>query len=233
MDVYWSVIESPYIPFINYSDPVPVLKDINHAIPADASKIKLMNCPAFTDLCKNTYALHIPMDYEISYKDSQATADMYDPGYFNRMVQIRDNRFSRLTSVDFKYVFFSEKQLIAEILPCFLTSNGFTDNADLIPGQMDIGKWIRPVECAYIAKSGDRTVKFHMGDAFAFIRFHTDEKIRLRKFYWSQNLDYMVNNNLRSRMYKPRFNNLQYFYRLFQQSRMRSIVLREIKQNLL
>jgi hypothetical protein len=234
MDVYWSAMDSPFIPFIKYQEPELVLKDISRQIPAGLdAQLKITNCPAFKDTCRNTYALHTPVDYELTYEGQDITTEMYDEPFFQNVVNIRDTSFQRMTSLNFKYVLFSEQEIEAEIIPCFLTSNGFTDNADLIPGKINIGKWMRPVECAYFAKLGDRTISFKEGEPFAFVRFHTDEKVRLRKFNWTARLDHIVRSNLQSRIYKPRFMNLQYYYDLFGKSNIRKTILKEINDNLL
>jgi hypothetical protein len=234
MDVYWSAIDSPFVPFIKYQEPELVLRDISKQIPAGLQpQLKITNCPAFKDSCRNTYALYTPVDYELTYEGIDITTGMYDEPFFKTVVNIRDTGFQRMTSLNFKYMFFSQQDLTAEVLPCFLTSNGFTDNADLIPGKMDIGQWIRPVECAYFAKPGDRTVRFTEGEPFAFVRFDTSEKIRLRKFAWTPKLDHIVHSNLQTRIYKPKFLNLQYYYDLFTRSGMRGVVLKEIQDNLI
>jgi len=234
MDVFWSVAECASIPHISYEEPRPVLAEISKTIPEFQNpKNRITSCPAFRDSCKNTYSLHIPIEYELTYANNDISTTMWDREFFLDVVTVRDFKYPNWTSMQFKYIFVSEGDLEIEVLPCFLTSNSFTDNADIIPGRMNIGKWFRPVECAFVVKSGSRTITFNQGDAYSFVRFLTDEKIRLRRFFMTPELNHITSSNIRAREHKRRLNPLTYFYDLYKRSHMHSKVLKEMKNNLM
>jgi hypothetical protein len=234
LDVYWSVIESESIPHISYEEPRPVLAEIAKTLPDFKNpKSRITNCPAFRDSCKNTFSLHIPIEYELEYKVNDLTTSMWDRKFFMDVVNVREPEHFRWTSLNFRYIFTAEQSLEAETLPCFLTSNPFTDNADIIPGRMDVGKWFRPIECAYVAKPGPRSIVFNQGDAYSFIRFNTEKKIRFRRFFMSPELCYQVNRNIESREYKRKLNPLSYFYNLYGRSHMHNRVMKLVKDNLM
>ena len=234
MDIYWSVVECRSIPHINYEEPRPVLAEIAKTIPEfDNPRSKITNCPSFRESCKNTFSLHIPIDYQLTYANNDIETNMWDEGFFRDVVNVREPQYPNWTSMQFKYIFASEQDLEMEMLPCFMTSNGFTDNADIIPGKMNIGKWFRPLECAFVVKNGDRTVEFNRGDAFSFVRFNTDEKIKFRRFFFNNELNHITSSNVSAREYKLKLSPLSYFYNLYERSHMHSKIMREIKSNLM
>jgi hypothetical protein len=234
MDVFWSVAECASIPHINYEEPRPVLPEISKIVPAYADvKNRITSCPAFRDVCRNTYSLHIPVEYELTFANNDVSTTLWDRQFFTDVVTVRDFKYPNWLHMQFKYVFIAESDLEMEVMPCFLTSNSFTDNADLIPGKMNISKWFRPTDCAFVVKPGDRTITFNQGDAYSFVRFHTDENIRLRRFFMTPELNHITVSNLSSRNYKRKPIPLDYFYKLYQRSFMHSKILKEVKKNLM
>ena len=62
---------------------------------------------------------------------------------------------SALFSWPTDYIFFTDtKSLEMEVYPAFMESNDFVNKANLIPGVFDIGKWYRPLDCAFHLKKG-------------------------------------------------------------------------------
>jgi hypothetical protein len=61
------------------------------------------------------------------------------------------------------------------VTPAFLHYNDFTDKTSVIPGEFDISKWVRPVECVFEIKKQTESIKILKGDAQCYFKFRSDE----------------------------------------------------------
>jgi hypothetical protein len=140
-------------------------------------------CPAYREHMKNLYALTAQFDYGLYLENDNVKTDYMDQDFFDQYVLIRSIE-SRL---------FSLKQFCIMIPDCdslsisqssaYLESNDFIESTTIIPGTFDIGKWPRPIECAFHMKSNRFDIKEN--DTMSYIKFHTDENIQFKSFYFT------------------------------------------------
>ena len=109
----------------------------------------------------------------------------------------------------------------------------------MVPGEYDIGRWCRTLESAFLIKKDVGKINIHRGDDFLYVKFHTDENIQLKKFFYTKELDEIVTSCISSRMFKGNCDGsrkdmpLEYYYNMFYESKIRTEILKHIKNNLM
>lgn len=235
MNVYWSVIilHDEISPFITYEQPKPAAESINSI---DTQSLNAWQnfkyCPAFKKQINNTFKLTFPFDYHFQFEDRNIKTNLYDQKFFDAMVVIRSLEM-RMLSLNLHYIFVSEESLEMMTAPSYMSDNEFANKTIVIPGQFDIGKWVRPLDCAFMMKKGFDTLNVNRGDEYLTVKFLTDEKVNLKKFFVSPTMANLVKQNVESRTYKKKAQTLQYYYSLYQQAKMHKLIMKEIKANLM
>ena len=191
--------------------------------------------PIFKKQVKNSFVLKSPIDYNLSFdreKDS-VSSNMYDQDFFNKVVHVRSG-IDAHCSLNIMYLFVSEESLSIQLTGAYFSDNDFVNKTMIIPGSFDIGKWCRPVECAFIAKKEFNEISINRGDDYSYIKFDTDKDLNFKKFIFSDKMKKMLAENSQSRSYnKKKFKPLEYWYDLFHNSKQKRIIMKEIKDNLI
>ena len=229
MDVYWGTSDRQL--FLNYEEPVPLSTHFSELHNKDQST-KLLLCPGIRDFYHNIFVVKFPFDYNLFIDGENIQSTLFNQEFFDQRVLIR-SKISRLFSLNFFNVFVSEVPLEMEVMGAFFSDNDFVSKTRLIPGKFDIGKWVRPIECAFNIKEGYDSIQIGKGDEYLYIRFLTNEKIKFKKFYPSDKFIEMqnCNINIKDTFIKPQ--KLSYYYNLYKNSKNHKLFLKEIKNNLM
>ena len=168
---------------VGYFEPEPVFK---HIISQRDNDVEYLKCPAFQKYYSNTFLIRSPVDLELTIsRDSEGrkilttknfNQKFYNDHIFPRMAQ---NKVFSMFSVEFSYIFYSENSVILEMIPANMEKTAFVQNTNLIPGEFDISKWIRPVSPAFEVVDDSQTLKISRGDPLYYIRFNSDKKVNL------------------------------------------------------
>jgi hypothetical protein len=225
-NVYWCS-SSPIHSSLRFYEPVK-------AISLFPPQSLIFKCPAFKDYHKNLYALKFPLDYEVDIMPdgTLSTAD-YIPEFNNSMWECRDPK-TRLYSIRPYTTFIAEKPLEIELFSASTVDDSFNNDNFIVPGRFDIGKWIRPIECAFYAKSHVKKIKIEDGNPFAFIRFLTDEKVTFKQFHANPDIVNLLEQINQARIKTRTIGRpLSFFYDMLARTRYKSYLLKLIKENLL
>lgn len=199
---------------------------------AEQKHNNLRLCPAFLDHIHNTFKLKFPIDYDITF-DTQGVGTSYDQDLFEYFVSIRDFE-SRYFGFKVNLIFFCEDDLTMSLMPPYLENTSLATDVVSVPGTFNIGKWFRPIDYACFLNPGKNKLEVKKGDAFNYVRFHTDERVNLVQFDYVEELENIQKDILRSKMIlgtaSPK---LDYFYKVFKNSRYKKKILNTIKHNIL
>jgi len=196
---------------------------------------KIKYCPAVKDSTKNTYALKFPFDYEFSLdrENDKAGSLLYDQKFFDSYLHLRSIPDGMITA-KVRYIMFCEESLEIMTSGPYFSNNEFTKSARLIPGKFNIGKWFRPIECAMLVDSSINNVKLNKDDDYCYVTFLTDENITLKKFELNTKLAKLMSENVLLKDFIGiKYSRMPYWYKFFRESKQRSTILREIKNNLM
>lgn len=196
MKVYWTPwceyqkgdLRTPEC-MILFEEPTPVYKELSPS--RDMGSDNYFKCPAFIDLCKNTYVVKAPFDLDVHYNQLNETLhisqaqDIYDLYCTNRP---KGPNARKIITLPPRYLFYSDDDIMMESLPCFLQNSKI--KWDLIPGKYNIGKWIRPIDFTIELHDEHHTLHFKKNDPLFYIRFTTknDDKIELERVEFTKQL---------------------------------------------
>ncbi len=227
--IYWA----PYTLEYNYTsysmlnhEIEPLAKDLGLF---DASSMPWMKCPAFLNESRNTFVVKNPVDFSFSYGDGSVNQTAGIPN----IIRVRKDspEQSMTLAYDMKYIFFSEDDISITQMPAFMHKNTFNQLGALIPGSFNINKWFRPIDIAIQAWDEHGGATLNAGDPLYYIKFNTDEKISLKRFSMSDELNRLVHGIVQHKQFEPKLPLLDLYSR-FIRSGMQSKVLKEIKRNI-
>jgi hypothetical protein len=98
-----------------------------------------------------------------------------------------------------------------------------------VAGKFDIGKWFRGTEFAFYLKDGYDSFKIERNEIYSYMRFHTDEKINLLEFNYSDKLKQFNQERFDAISKVSKLKKLENYYNMF---RHKKLILKEIRENL-
>jgi hypothetical protein len=193
-------------------------------------------CPAVQDYFENIFELKSPVDFEIIRSpDGGFYTEYYDQDFWNEFVLVRNEN---LLSFNIFYLFIPETDLSIEITSPYFTDNDFANKTMVVPGKFNAYRWIRPIQCTFAIKDNVDRIKINRGDTLIYLRMMTNETIKLKKFFITEPVVRIVDQNLqvKDRNFK-RFVHpyapikMIKWYEMFESSKVRKIIMNEVKKN--
>jgi hypothetical protein len=169
--------------------PSPLSRDVISA----RKNVVFLKCPAHTDFIKNVFVFKSPVDITIDIDINEQYAKVNCPNIdqkvFDHFIDVRFLGLNEcgtspypLIGIDFLNAFTASKSVIMSAMPAFFHHNDFTKKTSFIPGEFDIGKWTRPIECVFEVKNTKETIEIKKGDALFYVKFNTgSDSVKLEK----------------------------------------------------
>lgn len=178
------LIDQDYMPF----------KSLVKEIATSRKGCIYLKCPAHTDFLRNTWVFCAPFDLTLEIEIDTATdmvrihCENISQEIFEHIVDTRFLSKSKRTTnpypligLDWLCVFTCEEPLMLQVFPAFMHRNDFTDKTTVIPGEYDIGRWTRPIESVFEIRSNRERIVIKKGDAISYMKFSSDEQIKMIK----------------------------------------------------
>ena len=149
-----------------------------------------LKCPAFADFLKNTYIIKAPYDIDISInEDGYVKTNKFTQDFFEKNIhvtQFEKNKIIFQTMPRYFFVTNNKKSVKISILPMIFEKNNFS----IIPGEFDISKWIRPINCAFEVFDTPTTISFKREQPLFMVKFETfnNETIQLKQKIINQDI---------------------------------------------
>lgn len=157
-----------------FQQPDPLFK----AIAAEHPDTEFLACPSVQEFCRDTYVVRAPFDVTYTYhpQTDMVTTDKKDHAHFDSLFKRRpDGSCECMPS----YVFYAGESVRMEVMPVFLLKSATADAVHFIPGEFDIGKWIRPVMWDFFVKDPSKPIAITKGDPLFFVRFTPSDGSRV------------------------------------------------------
>ena len=227
--VYWSCIEEEWL---RAKEPQPIYSEFIKNEKDQTTGIKL--CPAVKDYTKNTFSLKSIYDYkfETSENKDAVFSNLYDQNFFDQHVFVRSN-LDKFFTFSQEFIFFTEEkslQMSAGIFP-YLEDNNITERCIVIPGQIDIGKWFRPIEFAFYLKSKYKEFKINEKEVYQYIKFNTEDKIIFKQFKANEKIKEYIKDVTNSKNFIKKQHRLITNY--YDMLNHKKYIIKEIKNNLI
>lgn len=239
--VYWSPVWdlSSDISFdIYYHEPISIIKEILTNRVKERHK-NFVECPAFIDTLKNTYVIYSQTEIDLSIQvDNNNQVCAF--GFTNTEPSRLGGRLSHyptlknqfLVQVDMSLCFFSEEPLVVSSNSPFFHQVPHLNYGALVPGKYDIGKWFRPINLEYNLWEGVNRLKIDAGEPLAYFSFETESQIIFRRFNMNKRL-LGIAHQMASYKDNAMWKSLNFRYKKFEESSIRDLVLKEIKESLI
>jgi hypothetical protein len=178
-------------------------------------------CPAVSDYFSNTFVIKCPYDVTISYnraEDRYVTdrlgQEWYNQTFYPRFpIQQNGTITGACVTMRINYLFVADQDLEIESVDVPILHTQLTRNIKLIPGVMNIHRWIRPVDFTFEIADLDQPLEFKRGDPLFSVRFKTDQKVTLSHIDYSDDLKHITEACLTSKNFVPR-KSLKYRYKM-------------------
>lgn len=170
--------------------PNSLIKDIN----STRKSTVFLKCPAHTDFIKNTFVFKSPIDMCLHIDIRDDIAKLWSSNLSQQIFEkLIDSRFLSkqesginpypIIGIDFLNYFKASISTLLTVSPAYFHYNDFTNKTTVIPGEFDIGKWSRPIECVFEVKKNIESIEIKKGDAICYFKFRSlsDEPIKIRK----------------------------------------------------
>jgi hypothetical protein len=188
-------------------------------------------CPAIIDSLKNTYIFKATYDFDFMVDHEGVHAEHDDEEIVRHILMNRDKEILLTSIQDPKFWMIAEDDsLIAEQLPP-IHSPHMMQNTMYMQGQYDIGKHFRPLECAFMPNKAGQKYSFKRGDHLYYVRFHTDEKIKFKRFRFNTGIYDLGHQIFRVKHSTMRIMPLKEIYGIIRRTKMKNSLMKLIKQN--
>jgi hypothetical protein len=230
MKVYWAPLDFTEDTDLTLAYYEPTRLSTN--IPVDLKDSAYYRCPAFMETVKNTFVLKSPITIDFKFNTQTQMAEASNDYLFKEKIRLNDATEHGIMQLGFNYLLFSEKPLVVTQLHPYLHHNTFTNNANAVLGEFDCGRWVRPLQAAFILNPKESEFNFNVkrGDIYSYIRFNTKEKIELVNFNVTPTIEKVVNSCLdlkKSGNLKPF--SLDFCYNQFIMYRYKQAIMKELK----
>jgi len=246
--VYWSpgifnIQESSWNAL--YSDPVPLFQDLLSLRKKDLKwDSNIFLCPAFNKTMKNTFIIKSTIDDEFDLPLNRLHEIENGPEEFivdlgvESKVQLRRERKSAFSNFfDLAYnmgwILFCDEPLSVTFTAPHMPHYTPMEGAILVPGEMDVGQWFRPYILNYFVPSTTDKFKVEKNQPLMYININTDRNIILKRFTMN---DELMSLSTEFSKFPRRYGRkipLEDKYIWAKDTKMLSIVSREIKKNLI
>lgn len=198
----------------------------------DDKKNTFLRCPSFIGLHKNTFILENPFKTHIKIENNQIIPQVESPLSFN--FDHEPSIFANpLVVYDMKWIFFTEEESLEMSLTSpYFSSAPHLNYASVVPGRFDIGQWFRHIALEYNIWNNGNELKLEKNEPIAYVSFNTDKKVELIRFKMSLDLKTYSQSSANSSKWEPNIPLVKRYER-FKRTRMKDLVLKEIKENIL
>lgn len=240
--VYWSPM-----PFelnkeswnLLYPEPVNLYADLVEKTDASAP---IRFCPATKSNMKRTFSFNSSIEDVINFDtpslkdfdDNSADGAAFPYNSKVSLTKLRKSSYPDHINVGYNlgWHFFCEEPVVAKMTAPYFPATSPTEKALFATGEFDIGQWFRPFNLDYHIPYSSKSFKINIGDPLFFLELATDKKIVFKRFIKNEritNIGFELSNS--PKRYGV-FQKISQKYDMFNKSKIREILLKEIKKEL-
>jgi len=178
-------------------------------------------CPAVSDYFNNIFVIRCPYDVTISYnKDTQVyTTDRlgqewYTQTFYPRFpIEKNGQLIGACITLRINYLFVADQDVEIESMDVPVLSTPLTRNIKLIPGTMNIHRWVRPLDFTFEIQDLNVPLELKRGEPLFAVRIKTTDRVQLSHVDYSTDLQNVAEACLASKNFVPR-KSLKYRYEM-------------------
>lgn len=216
---------------ILYPEP-EILYDSLRSQKTDTKEGNVFYCPAFKNFTSNTFVFKNPMNADF-YVHENYDIESHISDYVTVRVEHQPSIKNRIM-VEYKlrWIFFAEDDNIdISLTSPYFDHPEHLQYGSIIPARFSISNWFRPVNTEFMLKESVREFKMKKDEPLFYASFNTNKNVKLIRFDMNEKLrasSMACSTSSRWESWVP----LSQRYNRFKESRMRGIILKEIRNNL-
>lgn len=244
INVYWAPRSTHEDPEVGewsmlYPEPVTLFSELQSKRMKGAGEDTYFSCPATNDKYRKTLVFKNEMEssYEFDFTNEDKSLNYIKPTS-QRWVNydiLRPPTIADGPMVNFSlyYSLFADQPLEAVFTPPMLHKPQYTQYGTCVPGQFDIGQWFRPYP--FEVQMWNMKGEFHLkqGEPLFYVEFKTQKKVVLHRYKMNGAISHYLAAGAQSKKQFGAGFSLQDRYERFKRTRMKDLIMKEIKANLL
>lgn len=240
LTVYWAVITEKDYGMdrqIMFVEPASLRKMLfNNRNKNNKSRQNFLKCPAVVDVVNNVFVWKSPKktSVQIDVVDGMVEPnkryenDDYFDWYTEHPPTLEKNL---LVTLDYHIIFFSEEEVEVLLTAPYFTNAPHLKDGAMVPGKVNIGAWFRPMNAEFNLWNGNTSISFEENEDIGYFTFLTDKKVNLQEFKMTPDLNRIAMSMVSSIMWMPH-KPLRDRYDAFRRRKLKGVVLKKIKENL-
>ena len=223
MDIGWTIYKDQtnknnnHWQNIVYFEPVPLWDMVLE----ERSGADYTMCPAVSDYFKNIFVIRCPYDVTITYdKTRQAyITDRLGQEWYNQTIYPRfpieknGEVVGSCMTLRIKYLFVADEDVEIESIDVPLLSTPLTRNIKVVPGIMNIHRWLRPLDFTFEVQDLNVPLELKRGEPLFAVRIKSKDKVKLKEIEYNEELQRATEACIESRLFVPR-KSLKYRYEM-------------------
>lgn len=200
-------------------------------------------CPAFKNTLKNVFSLDavIADRHELNPKELAEMAhkkneikSLANTGGKVPLFMPRETAINGYVNLSYglRWLFFASEPLTIRLTAPYYPTYSPCDGGLFAPGEFDIGKWYRQLNLDWLVPINSTSFEFKEKSPMAFIEFMTDKKIVFKRYSLNKTLMNLAFETSNASTTMQKHLTLVERYRQAHSSKIPSIVLSEIRKNL-
>jgi len=232
--IYWApVLENENLDWsILYKDPKILFNNLKSKVRKDIDKQNnLIYCPVVKNLTDKIAVFKCPLTTHFIIDNEEIIIKSKNHMEINKP---HDNNFLNnfLFSFKMSYIFFSEDDLNMTITSPFFSNSNHLKYGSLIPGTFNISNWFRNINLEFNLWDNNKEFKIEEDEDMMYCFFDTKNDIELIRFDLSNRAKQIMHTCGQSSNWE-KFVPLYKRYKRFKESKMRNILVKEIKNNII
>jgi hypothetical protein len=228
--VYYGLFDNLMVDDIPLAMPDAIANDPSISALARSSGAAVFRCPAIKDGMNNTFVYKSPYDYKLIITDKEIQSTDWDQAFFNAHINPRDVENRNLSIMFGSPAFYTaEDSLVLEQKIPFWHGSMLND-ANYFLGAFDCAKHFRGLDFAVQFRK-DTELNIKENDALYYIKFHTDSKVKLKRFFFTDEIRHYAHIFQEQRDCTRSVKPLSFWYDRAKKLGYKRSLLRLIKQN--
>lgn len=210
----------------------PLLTELNSKYGVYEGTRNVLKCYALQDHVKNTFIYRSPVSMKVIYTGDDrkyiiSGINVDNQEEFNLLIDNPDAESVYQVLIGFGLNIISkEDSLPMSVHPANYHKTDVS-RFPIVTGSYDCGKWFRPIHLS-IFNPEEKDFEIKRGDPLFYIKFHTKDKVQLKRFNMNEEILSHVASTVEVKKYL-KSTKLNKLYKLYKESKLKPLLIRAVK----
>ena len=210
----------------------PLLTELNSKYGVYEGTRNVLKCYALQDHVKNTFIYRSPVSMKVTYTGDDrkyiiSGINVDNQKEFNLLIDNPDAESVYQVLIGFGLNIISkEDSLPMSVHPANYHKTDVS-RFPIVTGSYDCGKWFRPIHLS-IFNPEEKDFEIKRGDPLFYIKFHTKDKVQLKRFNMNEEILSHVASTVQVKKYLAS-TKLNKLYKLYKESKLKPLLIRAVK----